>query len=428
MNNDARRPLGLSDLVLFNVAATLGVQWIAASAHVGPVAIPLHVSAALLFFVPCARVVTELSRRFPDEAGFPAWARHAFGEWHGFLCAWSYWVSVLLYLPGLLMAGAGMAAYAAGPQLADDRTFVIVVTLALLWGVVAANLVGLHVGKWLNDAGAALICAAGLLVFAASLLLWTRQGSATALELDARWGWDRISFWAQIAFAYTGLELGSVLGREVRRPQRTIPRAVWISAAAVSGAYVAGTVSLMLVAPPGEIHPMTGIVGVAATAGARLGVPWLGTAITVLLVAGIVGRFSTWSGGAARVPAGIGTPRQTLFVEGIACSIFVLFTQAGETLRAGWQVLTDLAILSTFLPFVYIFLCAWTYGQRVSAASGLFVTLVAIGLSLVPPPDVASVWLFELKVVGGCALLIALGWLVFRRTSLRSRAGRAGAA
>ena len=427
MSNGAPRPLGLPDLVLFNVAATLGVQWIAASAHIGPLAVPLHISAALLFFVPCAQVVTALSRRFPGEAGFTTWTSSAFGEWHAFVCGWSYWISVLLYLPSLLMSGAGMAAYAIGPALADEARFVVPLTLTMLWAVIGANMAGLRVSKWLNNAGGALIYIAGILVLAASTGVWLHYGSATGLAVGRGLGWGSISLWAQIAFAYTGLELGSVLGREVRDPKRTIPRAVWISAAAVAAAYIAGTVSLMVVMKPDDIHPMTGIVGVASAAGLRIGAPWLGNTIAALLFAGIIGRFSTWAGGAARVPVGIGTARTTLVVQGVACSIFVLFTQAGETLRAGWQVLTDLAILATFLPFVYIFLCGWKFGERLSAVSGLFVTGAAILLSLVPPVGVASIWLFELKVVGGCALLIATGWLAFRRTSLRSRAGRAGA-
>ncbi|HET8546455.1 MAG TPA: APC family permease [Bryobacteraceae bacterium] len=419
MSTDSHRPLGLADLILFNVAAVLGVQWIAASAHIGPFALPLHAAAALLFFLPCARVVAALARRFPDDDGFPAWVTRAFGDWHGFLCAWSYWISVLVYLPGLLMAGAGMAAYAVGPRLADDARFVIPLTLAVLWSIVGVNIAGLRISKWLNDAGGLLIYAAGLVVVTASVCVWWQSGSATALQLTATRDWESVSLWAQIAFAYTGLELGSVLGREVRAPKRTIPRAAWISATAVFAAYVFGTVSLMVVLPPERIHPMTGIVGVAAAAGERTGAEWLGGTVAALLFAGIAGRFSTWAGGVSRVPIGIGTPNKTLFVEAVACSAFVLITQQGETLRAGWQTLTDLAILTTFLPFVYIFVCGWRYGARVSSASGLLVTVAAILLSVVPPASVASVWLFELKVIGGCALLAALGRIAYNRVASR---------
>jgi amino acid transporter len=428
LNQDVQRPLGLADLVLFNVAATLGVQWIAASAHIGPFAVPLHCAAALGFFVPCATVVASLSRRFAGESGFPEWTARAFGEWHGFICGWSYWISVLLYLPSLLMAGAGVAAYAVRPEFADDARFVVPLTLTVLWSVIGANLAGLRVGKWLNDAGGSLICIAGLLVLAASIYVWWLHGSATPVRLTFARGWESVSLWAQIAFAYTGLELGSVVGREVRNAEWTIPRAVWISAVAVFAAYVLGTVSLMIVLPPEQIHPMTGIVGAATYAGERAGIGWLGKIVAGLLFAGIAGRFSTWAGGGARVPIGLGTPNKTLLVQGLACTVFVFLTQAGETLRAGWQMLTDMAILAAFLPFVYIFLCGWKYGQRASASSGLFVTLAAIVLSMVPPADVASAWLFELKVIGGCALLIAAGRLAFMSTSLLSRAGRADAA
>src|SRR5918992_5373457 len=101
-----RRELRLIDLVLFNVVAVLGVPWISSSAHVGPIAIPLHIAAAALFFVPCVFVVAALSQRFPEEGGFYIWTKHAFGEWHAFLCGWCWWISVLLYLPGVVLTAS----------------------------------------------------------------------------------------------------------------------------------------------------------------------------------------------------------------------------------------------------------------------------------------------------------------------------------
>lgn len=427
-----RRELGLADLALFNTVAALGVQWIAASAHIGPAAIPLHLAAALLFFVPSALAVAALARRIPGEGGFYGWVRHTFGDWHGFLCGWCWWISVLLYLPGLLMAGAGMAAYVAGPAFAAETRVLVPFTLALLWLVVAANIAGVRTGKWLNNAGAALTYAGGALVLVSACVLFAREGSATAFRIGGLFTFERAALWAQIAFAYTGLELGTLLGGEVRDPERTIPRAAWISAAAVTGAYVFGTVSLMLVLPPADIHPMTGLVQAATAAGDRLGFVWLGTVAAAMLFAGILGKLSTWAGGAARLPYSIGlagafppafsrvhprwrTPYIALLVQGAACSAFVLAAQAGETVRAGWLVLIDMAVIAGFLPFVYIFLCAWRHGLRWSAASGLFVTAAAIGLSLVPPADAASVWLFEAKLLGGTALIYASARAAYRR-------------
>jgi hypothetical protein len=66
------------------------------------------------------------------------------------------------------------------------------------------------------------------------------------------------------------------------------------------------------------------------------------------------------------------------------------------------------------IPFAYIFASGLRFASRPAAAAGLLVTLIAIALSLAPPPEAASAPLFELKVVGGCVLFVVAGWLVFR--------------
>src|SRR5690348_3730655 len=148
--------MGFWDVLLFNIAAVLGPRWIAAAAHNGTSSISLWILAALLFFVPTAFVVLELSTRFPHEGGLYAWSKEAFGEFHGFVAGWTYWVYTFFYFPGLLMASAAMAAYVgggAGAHLANDRTFLIAGSLALLFVAVVLNIVGLDIGKWLQNAG-----------------------------------------------------------------------------------------------------------------------------------------------------------------------------------------------------------------------------------------------------------------------------------
>jgi hypothetical protein len=72
-----------------------------------------------------------------------------------------------------------------------------------------------------------------------------------------------------------------------------------------------------------------------------------------------------------------------------------------------------MTVITYFIPFLYLFAAAWKYGNKASGLAGVLVTAIAILLSLVPPPDAASVWLFELKLAGGCGLLIALARMFF---------------
>lgn len=117
----------------------------------------------------------------------------------------------------------------------------------------------------------------------------------------------------------------------------------------------------------------------------------------------------------ARLHPRWGTPHVAILVQAAACSLFLAVMQAGESVRVGYQLLVDLTVITYFIPFAYMFLAARRAGLRWSSHCGLAVTVLAIVVSLVPPAEVRSVWLFEAKVLGGCALLVATARMVFER-------------
>jgi hypothetical protein len=89
--------------------------------------------------------------------------------------------------------------------------------------------------------------------------------------------------------------------------------------------------------------------------------------------------------------------------------------ETGENLRAGYQILVDMVVIATLIPFVYIFASGFKFGQRWAGTAGGLISVAAVILSAVPPPGVASVWIFELKVVGGTVLLALAGRVIFVR-------------
>src|SRR6478672_10254950 len=126
------RALDLRDMVLFNVVAVVSLRWFATAAAAGPSSITLWVLAGLFFFLPQGLAVSDLSARYPDEGGIYAWTKRAFGEGHGFLCGWCYWINNVLYYPSLLLSGAVIATYAFGmgnSGLGDRLTYVLPVAL-----------------------------------------------------------------------------------------------------------------------------------------------------------------------------------------------------------------------------------------------------------------------------------------------------------
>jgi amino acid transporter len=378
--------------------------------------------------VPSALAVAALSARFPEEGGIYVWTKQGFGDWHGFLCGWCYWLSNLFYLPNLLLAGVGMVGSALG--LVENKFYAIVISLAILWIALLTHLFGMGVAKWTSNTGGIATYGAGGLIIAAGAAIWLRHGSATPIPLMPRWDFQKLNFWSQIAFAFGGLELGAILGGEIRDPRRTVPRAAWISGLAIAGFYIAGTLAMFAILPPDRISVMTGLVQAAQAAGERLAAPWLAFALTGLILLGVAGQIGTWAGGSARVPFVIGvdrylpsaftrlhprwgTPHVAILVQGAFCTVFLVALAAGETLSVGYQLLVDMTVITYFIPFLYLFSTSCKYSSVASGLAGLAVTAIAIVLSLAPPPEVSSVWLFELKLAGGCVLLIALARIFF---------------
>jgi len=145
-----RKEMGFWDVLLFNIATVLGPRWIAGAAHNGTSSISLWVIAAVFFFVPSALVINELSSRFPHEGGLYVWSKEAFGDFHGFVAGWCYWIYTVFYFPGLLLASASMSAYVigeSGARLEHDRAFLLLVSLGLLLVAVVLNIIGLNVGN-----------------------------------------------------------------------------------------------------------------------------------------------------------------------------------------------------------------------------------------------------------------------------------------
>ncbi len=437
-----RRELRLRDLVFFDICAIISLRWVAAAAHAGPGSFVLWIVAALFFFLPSAIVISSLSRRFPEEGGMYIWTKRAFGDRHAFLCGWFYFISTVLYLPSLLLAGLSMAAYAfggLGQRFADDRTFALSVTLAVLWGAFAANFFGMKVAKWISALGGSSTFVIGGVLGVLAIGAGLRYGIATKFDLLPKANFSTINFWSQIAFAFVGLELAPIVSAEIRNPVRDLPRAAVISGVISAVFYMSMTAALLALLTPENISPMTGLAQAGAAIAQKLGAPVISILLATLIGLALAGQLDTWIAGNTRMPYAIGldrylpaafgrthprwgTPYVSLGVQAVAATLFLLMAQLGETVRAAYQIMVDMMLIVTFVPFVYIFAAGFKFANRVAAVSGMAVTLIAIALSAIPPPESASTIVFELKVVGGSLFFAVLGWLVFKRYErIRSR-------
>src|SRR6476620_2903167 len=453
------RALKLRDLVLFNLVAVLGLRHLGTTAKFGPGSLLMWCIAAVFFFVPQGLAVIELSSRFPKEGGIYFWTKRALGEGHGFLCGWCYWVNNVLYYPNLLISAAVIATFMFGKSasgLSDNWMFVLPVTLGTLWIAVLINIVGVGTGKWLQNAGGIGTYIPGLILISLGFIAVTAH-HAPANPMTARnivpdlGDLGELNLWASIAFAFAGLELSSAMGGEVRDPRRTLPRDILIAAPLIALVYILGTGALLWLVPTGDINIVSGFLQ-ATDAGARQLSPslwWLAPLAAAAYTVGNIGGVGAWLTGPARVAFAIGldkyfppafgrvhpkwkTPYVAILVQASLATIFLLISVLGKgtTVEKAYLILLDTQLLVYFIPYVYLFI-AFLMHRRTEAPpetvrvpggpivawlvglSGLFVTLFAMVVAMIPPSGDAQKLLFELKVVGGALTFVAIGGVIY---------------
>ena len=452
------RVMGLWDVLLFNVAAVLGPRWIAAAAHNGPSSIILWILAAVGFFLPTALVVVELSSRFPEEGGLYAWAKDAFGDFHGFVAGWTYWIYSVFYFPALLMASTAMSAYVVGPrgaELAENRTFLLAGSFVLLGVAVVLNIVGLNIGKWLQNAGGVGTYLPLLILLAVALVNWLRHGSVSQFtwpNLLPHWNWDTVNFWPQLAFAFTGLEMAAFMSEEIREPRRTIPRAIFASGGSIAAIYIVGTIAVLVLIPAAQVDPKSGVFEAITSGATLLQVGILGVLAALFVSAGNAGGVGTTVAASARLlfvagidrylPSVFGqlhprwkTPYVSILVQAGFSAIVLLLIQVNQTVNGAYQILVDATTAIYFISLLYMYAAAIKLAYRkdrnahpnavlipggkpgvwLAGSLGFLVVLAGILLSLIPPGEATNKWLFEAELVLCIAGSVLLGLVLYYR-------------
>jgi len=457
-----KRGIRFRDLALFYVVSGLSVRWTATAAAAGPSILIVWIAALTCFFIPLAASVMELSSRHPEEGGLYVWSRAAFGDFAGFISAWTYWMSNLPYFPGVLYFGAASALFAFGPRgRALNGSPIYFIAFALVWLAIITllNIRGVDAGKWLNNISSlgCFLPLSVLLVLAA--VSYARFGAATHFTwaaLRPHWSVDNAVFWSSVFFAFGGVEAGSAMGDEIQNPRRTIPIAILTGGSILAFGYIAGTAALLAALPSSAVGGPDGFVNGIHELSAHLGLGWLLAPVALLVGLNAVGGAAAYLSSTSRLPfiAGIDrylprafgsihpryrTPWVSIAVYGAAGMLVALLGQAGTTVRGAYDVLVSMAIIAYFLPYLFVFAAMIRLQSRPAgpevrrvpggrpvaialASVGFASTAITILLSVIPGADETNKPLAVAKVLGGTIVLVGAGVAVFLAS--RRRAGR----
>jgi glutamate:GABA antiporter len=449
-----KRELGFRDVILFYIVSGLSLRWIATAAAAGLSAIAIWLMAFCCFFLPLAGCVLELSSRYPQEGGLYVWTREAYGEFAGFMAAWTYWMSNLPYFASVLYFAASSLLFATprAQHLADTNSYYLLFTMSMLALITVLNVVGLGVGKWLNNLGGVGMVLPVLILIALGCLSFARFGSATRFTVAGAVPHAQVKdliFWSTIFFAFTGSECASFMGDEIKDARRTIPRALLVAGLIITVFYIAGTLAMLVALPSSRISGLGGFMTAIDFLCRRVGIAGLIAPVAILVGISNVGAAAAYLSSTARLPFVVGidhylpaafgrihprwkTPYVAIIGYGLAGIFFGLLSQAGTSVKGAYDLLVTMSLISYFIPFLFLFAAMIRLQSRPAptgalrlpggkrfaiplACMGFFSTAAAIVFSLFPAQDEPNPVTAFVKIVVMTLVLLLAGFAVYRR-------------
>src|SRR5690242_3503711 len=312
-----KKELGLFDLVLAQIVFVVGTIWVGWAAKLGYDQNVFWLVAIVTYYLPLAAVVIFLNRLAPLEGGLYQWAKLAFNDFVAFMVAWNLWVFAISILAGTGLIVTTNISYAIGPRAAwmrDHTSVITIISILLVIGMVLASMRGLRVGKWIQNAGGAML----LITFAALILLpllgfvhgTVGEYRPFAFQVPALTTYN-VNVASKLALGgLSGFEYIAILAGETKAPARNIARSVVIAAPIIAVMFILGTSSVLAFVSPDHVDLIGPIPQVLSIGFGSYG--WVGKVVSIAILGVVVRQIALMSmyfSGNTRLPLVAGWDR-----------------------------------------------------------------------------------------------------------------------
>jgi len=254
------------------------------SGYAGAIAILLVIP--VIWALPTGLMVGELSAAIPAEGGFYVWVRRALGPFWGFQEAWlslSASVFDLAAYPAIFVLSLGQL----WPP-ALHNPYRVAIPAAVILGCVAWNMLGVKaVGNGSIVLGILLLVPFGLMT-----VLAQHHELPKTLVHPSWYAGLVIAMWN-----FMGWDNASTVAQEVKDPQKTYPRTMFWSVAAVAVVYIVPILAVEYSGVPATSWSDGAWVSLAG--GIR---PWLAVPVLLTIMVSVVGQVNSLTMSYSRVP------------------------------------------------------------------------------------------------------------------------------
>ncbi|MFZ0565522.1 MAG: amino acid permease [Chlamydiales bacterium] len=451
-----RRTLNVFVLAMLSLAVVISLRNLPLSAEYGLASIYFYVTAALFFMIPYALVSAELASGWPKAGGVYIWIREALGDRWGFFAIWMQWFHNMTWYPAMLAFIAAGIAQLIDPELAQNKTYLVMVILAGMWGVTFLNFLGIKTSAFITT-----FCVIIGAILPGAILIglgiyWVTSGMPSSITFN-KFGYfphllqpSNLVFMGGIFLALSGLEANANLAREVKHPQKNYPRAIFIAAFLVVTILIFGSLSIAVVIPREKINLVSGLLDAFRTFFAIHNLRWFVPIIAILTVVGAVGELNAWAIAGVKglyVTIEHGclppvfhkinrhyTPINLLIFQAIVVSIAAFIFLYLPDISISYWVLSALSAQMYLLMYILLFISAVVLRYRkpnvhriykipfknvgiwVISVIGLLSCLFALSVSLIPPIvafKIENIVSYETLLSTGLIICIAIPLIIY---------------
>lgn len=363
---------------MLSVSAIISLRNLPTTAMLGTQSITFFILAGLCFFIPVALVCAELASGWPQEGGVYLWISEAFGHDVGYLGVWLQWIESVVWLPTILSFIAATTAYLIDPALETNRLFLVSIMLFVLWVTTLLNFKGLRTSSMLSTAGVllgtlvpgAILIALGLSQIPAAMESGLLHFSKNNFTLNGDLS-TLVTFTA-VLLGLCGMEIPAYHVQNVKNPQRSFPRAMFLSTFIILLISILGSLSIAAVVPKEKMSLIAGPMQAFHLFFNNFGLGFVAPFLAFLTLIGSIALLNTWIIGPSKgllssteegyLPKMFKTvnsalvPTRLLYLQAICGTLLISVFIFNPSIKAAYWMINTLAAQLYLLMYFIVFL------------------------------------------------------------------------
>ncbi len=249
------------------------------------------------FLLPYGMVVAELGTTYDSDGGLYDWVRDALGDKWGARVSWYYWINFPLWIASLATLFPPILGMIFNVELPLLPTFLI--EIVFVWIVVFMSFSKVSDSAWILNGGAVLKVLIAVSVGVMGIWYAVTHGFANdmapATFLPDLANTSALTYLSIILFNFMGFEVVCTFAKDMKSPERDIPKAIILGGLAIGAIYLFAGFGIGVAIPADQIDPDMGmIVAVATMVGQSSPIFML---IAVIFLVTLFANMASWSFG-----------------------------------------------------------------------------------------------------------------------------------